>query len=200
MCNYIFGKNPVSGHASQLKKLKKPGFLLFLGGGTTFSEKPGFWPRITTQETQETGFFAVFGWWNDILGKTRFLATHHNSRNSRNRVFCCFWVVERHSRKNPVSGHASQLKKLKKPGFLLFLGGGTTFSEKPGFWPRITTKKLKKPGFLLFLGGVIIFSEKTRFLATHTTKETKETGFFAVFGRCKDLLGKNPVSGLQIPS
>jgi len=105
-----------------------------------FRKKPGFWPRIQPNKLKKPGFSQFFGGGTIFSEKTRFLATHHNSRNSRNRVFRSFSVVERY------------------------------FRKKPGFWPRIQPNKLKKPGFLQFFGGGTIFSEKTRFLATHTTK------------------------------
>jgi hypothetical protein len=71
-------------------------------------EAPGFTQFLATHTTEETGFFAVFRWCIDILGK------------------------------NPVSGHASQLKK---PGFPQFFGGVSTFSEKTRF---LATPKIAK--------------------------------------------------------
>ncbi|TAG96253.1 MAG: hypothetical protein EAZ18_05585 [Oscillatoriales cyanobacterium] len=47
-------------------QLKKPGFSQFFCGVSIFSEKTRF---LATHKTEETGFFAVFLWCIDILGK-----------------------------------------------------------------------------------------------------------------------------------
>ncbi|TAG92517.1 MAG: hypothetical protein EAZ09_15185 [Oscillatoriales cyanobacterium] len=49
---------------------------------------------------KETGFFAVFGWCIDILGKN---PVSGHTQNQRNRVFAVFWWCIDVVGKNPVS-------------------------------------------------------------------------------------------------
>jgi hypothetical protein len=48
------------------QKSKKPGFSQLFGGVSMFLEKTRF---LTTHKTEETGFFAFFGWCIDVFGK-----------------------------------------------------------------------------------------------------------------------------------